>query len=78
MKYTVIHQRDKCIGCNACKEAAPGRWQLSKADGKSIFIGGQKKKQLYVGEIDEIELEDNLLAMKNCPVHVIQIRPQGK
>lgn len=72
-KYRVLQQRDKCIGCNACMEAAPNRWRMSKADGKCTLVGGILKKDFYSVIIDEFELEENKLALKNCPVHIIQI-----
>jgi len=78
-KYRIIQQRERCIGCNACKEAAPGRWQMSKADGKSTLIGSIKKKQFHMAVIEDRELEENMLAMKNCPVNIIQVlRITGK
>ncbi|MCC6689552.1 MAG: 4Fe-4S binding protein, partial [Saprospiraceae bacterium] len=36
----IIQQRDKCIGCNACVEAAVYRWRLSRKDGKCTLVGG--------------------------------------
>jgi ferredoxin len=72
-KYRIIHLRERCIGCNACKEAAPGRWQMSRSDGKSTLIGSTHKKKIYTTVIDEAELEENMLALKNCPVHIIQV-----
>ncbi len=74
-KYRVLQQRDKCIGCNACMEAAPGRWRMSKVDGKCTLVGGIQKRDFFSVVIDEIEFEENRLAMKNCPVHIIQIVP---
>lgn len=74
MKYfRIIQQRHKCIGCNACVEAAPQRWRMSRADGKSTLIGSIEKKGFFNVRIDETELESNQLAIKNCPVHIIQI-----
>lgn len=54
-------------------EAAPGRWRMSKADGKCTLVGGVQKRDFYSVVIDEFEIEENKLAMKNCPVHIIQI-----
>ncbi|MEN9302864.1 MAG: hypothetical protein RL264_1293 [Bacteroidota bacterium] len=71
--YRLLQQREKCIGCNACMEAAPYRWRMSKSDGKCTLVGGIQKRDFYSVVIDETELEDNLLAIKNCPVHIIQI-----
>ena len=53
----IFHYRSKCIGCNACVEVAPGRWRISKKDGKSVLVGGKEKKDvvsILVGD-DEFE-----------------------
>lgn len=76
-KFRVMQQRVKCIGCGACKEVAPQRWQMSSADGKGILIGSVKKKEIYQVIIDEMELDDNLMAMKICPVRIISIAEVG-
>jgi ferredoxin len=69
----IIQQRAKCIGCNACVEAADYRWRISKKDGKCTLIGGVEKKGFYSIAVNDIELEDNQKAMVNCPVNIIQI-----
>ncbi len=40
----ILFYRQKCIGCNACVEAAPERWRMSRKDGKCHLIGGTEKK----------------------------------
>lgn len=69
----IIQYRDKCIGCNACVEALSTRWRMSKKDGKSILIGGQKKGHTYSVLVHEYEYDANQKAVKNCPVKLIQI-----
>lgn len=69
----IIQQRDKCIGCNACVEAANYRWRISRKDGKCTLIGATEKKGFHSVVVDDHELEDNLKASKNCPVNIIQI-----
>lgn len=71
--YKIIQQRIRCIGCAACKEAAPERWAMSMVDGKSTLIGSTMKKGYAMVQIREEELQANLLALKNCPVNIIQI-----
>ncbi|MFN8308998.1 MAG: ferredoxin [Chitinophagales bacterium] len=71
----IIQQRAKCIGCNACVEAAPQRWIVSKKDGKCVLVGGIEKRGYFQVTIPDHELEENLLAAKNCPVHIIQVLP---
>jgi len=46
---------------------------MSMVDGKSTLIGSTMKKGYAMVQIREEELEANLLALKNCPVNIIQI-----
>jgi len=69
----ITQQRAKCIGCNACVEAAEYRWRISKRDGKCTLVGGTDKKGFYTVVAHDHELEDNILAAKNCPVNIIKI-----
>lgn len=69
----IIQQRNKCIGCNACVEAAAYRWRISKKDGKCTLVNGVEKRGFYSVLVDDDELDDNLKALKNCPVKIIQI-----
>ena len=69
----IIQQRAKCIGCNACVEAADYRWRISKKDGKCTLVGGKEKRGFYSIIVNNHELEDNVKAAKNCPVNIIKI-----
>ncbi|MCF8254305.1 MAG: ferredoxin [Bacteroidia bacterium] len=71
--YKIIQQRNKCIGCNACVEAAPQRWVVSRLDGKSTLVGGVNKRGMFNVNIPDWELEENKRAQINCPVHIIDI-----
>ena len=71
---TVIHQREKCIGCNYCVELAPEHWKMSKKDGKSVLLGAIEKKGFWSSKISEQDVEVNEKAAKSCPVNIIQIR----
>jgi ferredoxin len=71
----IIQQRNKCIGCNACVEAADYRWRISRKDGKCTLVGGFEKRGFYSVVVNDMELEDNLLAAKNCPVNIITVTP---
>jgi ferredoxin len=70
---TIIHQRDKCIGCNYCVEYAPLRWAMSRIDGKSILLGGVAKKGFWSVKTSGAEKEQNIKAAEACPVKVIQV-----
>lgn len=69
----IVQYRDKCIGCNACVEATYTRWVMSRKDGKSILIGGSRKKNLYSVVVGSEEYEENVKAARNCPVRIIQV-----
>lgn len=69
----IVYQRNKCIGCNACVEAAPDRWRVSKKDGRCHLIGGVENKGFYTLKVDIDEYEENALAAKNCPQNIIRV-----
>lgn len=73
-KLQIIHYREKCIGCNACVEAAPDRWAISKKDGKAVLIKGTEKKGIYTIITHAMEYEANLEAAQNCPVNIIHLK----
>jgi ferredoxin len=70
----ITQQREKCIGCNACVEAAPYRWRVSKKDGRCTLIGSNEKRGFYTINVPDIEKDDNELAAKNCPVSIIWVK----
>ncbi len=65
--------RDKCIGCNACVEAAFFRWRISRKDGKSVLIGATEKKGFHQVVVGDDEYEENLAAALHCPVNIIKV-----
>lgn len=74
MRFKIIQQRVRCIGCNACVEAAPQRWRISRKDGRCTLVDGVEKKGFFATTIDASELDENRKAMRNCPVGIIQVR----
>lgn len=70
----IIQQRNKCIGCNACVEASYSRWRMSRKDGKSILIGSKNKNEIYSIIVGDDEYIENIKAVNNCPVNIIQIK----
>ncbi len=73
----IIHLRHKCIGCNACVEAAPSHWVMSKKDGKSYLRKSKRKGDYYILKVSDLEYEENLLAAENCPVKIIDVKKIG-
>lgn len=71
----IIQQRAKCIGCNACVEAADYRWRISTKDGKCTLVGGIEKRGFYSVVVNNHEYDDNLKAATNCPVNIIKVLP---
>ena len=69
----ITYFRDKCIGCNGCVEAAPGRWRVSRKDGKCTLVGGEKKRKIFSTLIGLDEYPENKRAASNCPVKIIRL-----
>jgi ferredoxin len=69
----ITQQRDKCIGCNYCVEVAFDRWRMSKKDGKCTLIGATEKRGFHSIIVGDDELEQNLEAVKVCPVKIIKV-----
>jgi ferredoxin len=68
----VTLQRNKCIGCNYCVELAPGQFQMSKKDGKSVLLHATEKKGFHtLKSPDNTILESCEQATKACPVKII-------
>lgn len=69
----ITQQRDKCIGCNYCVEAAYDRWRMSKRDGKCTLIGSKEKRGFHSVVVGDDEYEDNFVAANVCPVKIIKV-----
>lgn len=69
----IIFHRGKCIGCNACVEAAPNRWRMSKKDGRCNLIGAKGNKGVYLVEVPYEEYEENRMAAEHCPQNIIKV-----
>ena len=67
-------QREKCIGCNYCVEAAVYRWRMSKKDGKAVLLGGKEKRGFFTARVNNDEYEDNRIAAERCPVKIIHVK----
>ena len=69
----ITQQRDKCIGCGYCIEAAPDRWRMSKKDGKCHLLGSTNKKGFHTVKLDDDHYDKNFVAAEVCPVKIIQV-----
>lgn len=69
----VLYYRSKCIGCNACVEAAPNYWRVSMKDGKCSLIGSKAKKGIYSLLANKEDLEALRSSATNCPVNIIKL-----
>ncbi|WP_224491553.1 ferredoxin [Robertkochia flava] len=68
----VTLQREKCIGCNYCVELAPGQFQMSKKDGKSVLLHSKDKKGFFTIKSHDNSIFDPCMeAQKACPVKII-------
>lgn len=71
----VTLQRAKCIGCNYCVEMAPGQFQMSKKDGKTVLLHSQNAKGFFtLKSADHTIFEPCELAAKACPVKIISVK----
>ncbi len=69
----IVQLRHKCIGCNACVEAAPEEWVISGNDGKAYLKKSTKKGKYYILEVEDWKYDENKLAAENCPVKIIDV-----
>jgi ferredoxin len=47
---------------------------MSRKDGKSILIGSKNKNEVYSIIVGDDEYIENIKAVNNCPVNIIQIK----
>ena len=71
--FRITYFRNKCIGCNACVEAAPERWRVSRRDGRCTLIEGKEKRGIYRAVVSMVEYDQNKMAAANCPVKIIRL-----
>lgn len=70
--------RHKCIGCNACVEAAPERWRVSGKDGRCTLIEGREGPAGFEALVCADEYAQNAMAAANCPVKIIRLQLNPK
>jgi len=52
---------------------APQNWAMDHTEGKSRLIGSVKKRDVWVGEIFDCDLEANKRASAACPMAAIKV-----
>ncbi|MGC1630567.1 MAG: ferredoxin [Gelidibacter sp.] len=68
-------QRNKCIGCNYCVEMAPGQFQMSKKDGKTVLLHAIEKKGFHTLRSSDYSIREAFENASNaCPVKIINIK----
>lgn len=73
--YVITLHRDKCIGCNYCVEMAPGQFQMSKKDGKSVLLKSVDNKGFHTLKIPDPSVAEPVeAAVKACPVKIISLK----
>lgn len=71
----VTLQRNKCIGCNYCVELAPGQFQMSKKDGKSVLLKSVDRKGFHTLKSSDHTIHEPCdAAAKACPVKIISVK----
>ncbi|MCX2837676.1 MULTISPECIES: ferredoxin [Salinimicrobium] len=71
----VTLQRNKCIGCNYCVELAPGQFQMSKKDGKSVLLKSNDRKGFHTLKSADHSIQEPCeAAAKACPVKIISVK----
>lgn len=78
MSFKIVHFRKDCIGCNSCVNIAPQSWMMDEKEGKAMLVGGKKKRDVFVGEAFDCDLEDNERAAEACPMRIIQINKKNQ
>lgn len=71
-KYSVLFNRNDCIGCGACTAVSPDFWSMTD-DGKSTLKGSKKTGINEEKTIDDKEFSSTKEAAEACPVNVIHI-----
>lgn len=68
-------QRDKCIGCNYCVEAAPELFRMSRKDGKAVLLKSVEKRGFWNLKTHRMDLYPQAEKAKEvCPAKIIQVK----
>ncbi len=72
MAFHFLHERENCIGCNACASLDSKNWVMAP-DGKSHLIKSVALGDQEMKEFPKKDLEQNKELASCCPVNVIHI-----
>ncbi|GAB1308286.1 hypothetical protein KH5_09690 [Urechidicola sp. KH5] len=67
-------QKAKYTGCNYCVQLAPGQFQMSRKDGKSVLLHSKEKNVFTIKSLDENIYYDSKKAQDACPVKIIDVK----
>ncbi|PKL72694.1 ferredoxin [Candidatus Kuenenbacteria bacterium HGW-Kuenenbacteria-1] len=70
---TIIHEREKCIGCGACAALCSEYWEMAD-DGKSLLKGANKNPETGNNELEIQDLGCNGNIEESCPALCIHIK----
>jgi len=71
----ITFQRNKCIGCNYCVEAAPDLFRMSRKDGKAVLLGAYEKRGFHTLKTPRVDLFDRAQqAARLCPAKIIRVK----
>jgi len=76
-RYRIVYHKEQCIGAFACVAAEPNTWEQNGA--VADIIGGKEvtpdheTKDVYIKDLAEDELHNNIEAAQSCPVNCIHI-----
>lgn len=71
---SIVHHRNKCIGCGICFELQPECWRMSKKDGKATLLLSVAKKQVWVRNMPTEQEALTREVAQACPVRVIKVQ----
>lgn len=71
--HKLMQFRENCIGCHACVLIAPQNWRMNNQEGKSDLIGAVQKGDVFVTDLHETDLYDNMKVVEACPMNIIKI-----
>ena len=69
----IVHQRDDCIGCNACVENTPDYFKMDAELGLALLIDGKRKNKVFVSKAIKADKDRLKESADRCPVNIIKL-----